>query len=89
MRRMRRKKRTTTTMEQQEGGNAHASPQIRPTHLQIARFCPLQDVARFHLLCRAWCEGLEQSAFFYPEVSKARERKRINEHRKAPWMKRV
>ncbi|KAM3570603.1 hypothetical protein VYU27_007343 [Nannochloropsis oceanica] len=35
---------------------------------QIARFCQLQDVARFHLLCRAWCEGLEQSAFFYPEI---------------------
>jgi len=44
-----------------------------PTHLQIASFCQLQDVARFHLLCRAWCEGLEQSAFFYPEVRKARE----------------
>jgi len=35
---------------------------------KVARLCPLQDVARFHLLCRAWYEGLEQSASFYPEV---------------------
>lgn len=36
---------------------------------QVARFCALQDAARFHAVCQGWDDGLGAPASpFYPEV---------------------
>lgn len=51
----------------------HHDPFIYIYNRQAARFCALQDAAKFHAVCTGWCDGLAAPASpFYPEVTMMR-----------------